>query len=227
MIAQESKTVSCSYCGSDFSKPLYRIREYEKMGWRVFCSDDCQWSAKRTSVEVRCSFCGELFLKTPSEVAKSKTGNSFCSKGCAVSYNNSTNPKRKALEKTLCEVCSSPVKTRRARVCSSKCRGDKIHKDYIDLWKAGLESGSSSSGVHRQVRRYLFERHGHSCSDCGWSAVNAYTGLIPLTVHHVDGDWTNNVESNLQLLCPNCHSLTPNFGSRNKASTKRKDSFRS
>ena len=23
-------------------------------------------------------------------------------------------------------------------------------------------------------------------------------------------------ESNLQLLCPNCHSLTENFGSRNK-----------
>ena len=30
---------------------------------------------------------------------------------------------------------------------------------------------------------------------------------------HIDG---NNEESNLQLLCPNCHSLTPTFGALNK-----------
>ena len=36
---------------------------------------------------------------------------------------------------------------------------------------------------------------------------------IPLEIHHIDGDCTNNKMENLQLLCPNCHSLTSNFGS--------------
>ncbi len=30
----------------------------------------------------------------------------------------------------------------------------------------------------------------------------------------------NNSEDNLQLLCPNCHALTENFGSRNKNSKR-------
>ena len=30
----------------------------------------------------------------------------------------------------------------------------------------------------------------------------------------------NNSEENLQLLCPNCHSLTENFGARNQNCTR-------
>lgn len=30
----------------------------------------------------------------------------------------------------------------------------------------------------------------------------------------------NNKEENLELLCPNCHSLTDNFGALNKNSTR-------
>ena len=39
-------------------------------------------------------------------------------------------------------------------------------------------------------------------------------------MHHIDGDCTNNKMENLQLLCPNCHSLTSNFGSLNKNSKR-------
>lgn len=38
---------------------------------------------------------------------------------------------------------------------------------------------------------------------------------INLQVHHIDGDRTNNELTNLQLLCPNCHSYTDNFGIKN------------
>ena len=34
---------------------------------------------------------------------------------------------------------------------------------------------------------------------------------IPLELHHKDGDHRNNNITNLQLLCPNCHSLTDNY----------------
>lgn len=39
---------------------------------------------------------------------------------------------------------------------------------------------------------------------------------LTLQIDHVDGDPTNNVESNLRFLCPNCHSQTKTFGARNR-----------
>lgn len=52
------------------------------------------------------------------------------------------------------------------------------------------------------------------CERCGlhtWQDVQ-----IPLELHHIDGNHINNNLANLQILCPNCHALTPNYGSRNK-----------
>lgn len=67
---------------------------------------------------------------------------------------------------------------------------------------------------------YLKEKYNNSCQICGWNKVNPFTGLVPLQIHHIDGDCLNNKEENLQLLCPNCHSLTDNYGSRNKNCTR-------
>jgi len=41
-----------------------------------------------------------------------------------------------------------------------------------------------------------------------------------LNTHHIDGDSQNNALINLQLLCLNCHGLTPNYGAKNKNSTR-------
>lgn len=41
------------------------------------------------------------------------------------------------------------------------------------------------------------------CENCGFIAVNK----CQLDVDHIDGDADNNVESNLQTLCSNCHRL--------------------
>lgn len=40
---------------------------------------------------------------------------------------------------------------------------------------------------------------------------------IPLELHHKDGNNKNNCLSNLELLCPNCHSQTENFRGKNKS----------
>lgn len=39
---------------------------------------------------------------------------------------------------------------------------------------------------------------------------------LPLEIHHIDGNRLNNSLDNLQILCPNCHSQTPNWRSRNQ-----------
>ena len=70
------------------------------------------------------------------------------------------------------------------------------------------------------IRQYLIDKY-NGCQICGWNEINPTTGKTPLEVHHIDGDCTNNAEENLQLLCPNCHSLTPNSGALNKGNSKR------
>jgi len=38
---------------------------------------------------------------------------------------------------------------------------------------------------------------------------------IPLELHHLNGDRRDNRIENLQVICPNCHSITDNHGVRN------------
>lgn len=54
---------------------------------------------------------------------------------------------------------------------------------------------------------------GHKCESCG---LEEWKGrLIPLEVHHIDGDELNSELNNLQILCPNCHALTDNYKGKN------------
>ena len=58
------------------------------------------------------------------------------------------------------------------------------------------------------IKAYLFEKYNNKCAACGWSKINKYTGNIPLEVEHKDGNYKNNKEENLILLCQKCHFLT-------------------
>lgn len=66
---------------------------------------------------------------------------------------------------------------------------------------------------HKLKKRILKDKiFPHQCMKCH---LSSWLGEpIPLELHHKDGDNTNNLKNNIELLCPNCHSLTPNF--RNK-----------
>ena len=106
------------------------------------------------------------------------------------------------------------------KYCSPNCQCEYQYKKYIERWKNGEESGVIGKyDMSKYVRKYMLEKAGNKCEKCGWNKVNPATGKIPLQIHHIDGDCTNNKEENLQVLCPNCHSLTENFGSRNKNAT--------
>jgi hypothetical protein len=52
------------------------------------------------------------------------------------------------------------------------------------------------------------------CSEC---SLRSWQGQpIPLELDHIDGNNKNNKLSNLRLLCPNCHALTPTYRSKNR-----------
>jgi hypothetical protein len=64
------------------------------------------------------------------------------------------------------------------------------------------------------LKKILVKERGHRCERC---RRTMWLGEpIPLQAHHVDGDRTHNVRTNLLLLCLNCHGLTGNWRGRNK-----------
>lgn len=79
--------IKCDFCGREFEKPVNKVNESRKKGWKLYCSPECRNKAKK--IRCTCSYCGKELWKTPSEIARSKTGNTFCNKSCACSYNNS------------------------------------------------------------------------------------------------------------------------------------------
>ena len=61
----------------------------------------------------------------------------------------------------------------------------------------------------KNTQQPLIALRGRKCERCG---LEEWMGQpINLEVHHLNGDRSDNDLSNLQLLCPNCHSYTPTF----------------
>lgn len=162
-----------------------------------------------------CKFCGK-------ELSYEKRDNDFCSHSCAASYNNKgvCRHGQPTPNHSYCLNCGKEIKPGR-QYCNNKCQTEYKRNLYIQRWKNGQETGVvGENDVAAAVRKYMFEKHNNSCEICGWNIINPYTGLVPLQIHHIDGDCKNNKEENLQLLCPNCHALTENFGSRNSNCTR-------
>lgn len=58
----------------------------------------------------------------------------------------------------------------------------------------------------------------HQCECC---RLTEWMGKpIPLEVHHIDGNRTNNTIENFALLCPNCHSFTDSYRGKNSRKDK-------
>lgn len=89
-----------------------------------------------------------------------------------------------------------------------KPRGYK--KPIEELLVKGYVS-SSCDLKKRLLTAGILEYHCYS-EDCGISIWK--DKKITLELDHIDGDNTNNMLSNLRLLCPNCHSLTKTWRGR-------------
>ena len=116
-----------------------------------------------------------------------------------------------------CIYCKKSCNSYSRKFCSHDCQWKYEYDNYIIRWLNGEETGNrKNSTISRNVRKYMFKLHDSKCELCGWNIINKYTNRIPLNVHHIDGNPLNSIPENLQLLCPNCHSLTSNYGRRGK-----------
>jgi hypothetical protein len=53
----------------------------------------------------------------------------------------------------------------------------------------------------------------HKCEKCELTVWN--NKPIPLELNHIDGNRTNHVLSNIELICPNCHAQTATYRGKN------------
>lgn len=173
-----------------------------------------------------CAFCGK-------PLSYNERHKKFCNSSCAASYNNTRRPRRYKTRQIVendqilvvrdygvCLYCGTPLK-HRGKYCNNTCMGkhrsETTYKQKITQWKNGtLQKTTYGYGsVITCIKKYLFNKYNYRCAKCGWGEINPYTGRLPLEVHHIDGNWQNNTEDNLVILCPNCHSLTSNYKASN------------
>lgn len=77
-----------------------------------------------------------------------------------------------------------------------------------------LQKGIIYSSDSLRKRLIKSELKKNECELCHISGED-----ISLELHHINGDHYDNRLENLQILCPNCHSKTPNFRNRNQSNT--------
>ncbi len=116
-----------------------------------------------------------------------------------------------------CLQCGTETARAIHKYCSNVCQMEYQHRVFIEKWQAGIETGINNVGVvKKQIKKFLREKFQNKCCICGWAEINPKTGKVPLVADHIDGNWQNNTEDNLRLICPNCDSLSPTYGALNK-----------
>lgn len=147
----------------------------------------------------------------------------FCSRNCSAHFNNAKRITYNIKHYYTCKQCNNNYNSKwNKNFCSHSCYVDFRYNQHIKNWKSGVIKGWTGKTIrlNKTIRLYLFKKFQNKCCKCGWHEINPSTNNIPLEVNHIDGDATNCQEENLELICPNCHSLTPNFRNLNKNSKR-------
>lgn len=120
----------------------------------------------------------------------------------------------------FCERCHKQLTSeqRHNTYCSKECAILAAKEKKINDWLNGsFDAIKGKDQLSKTIRDYLIQKSNYSCELCGWNKINPVTQKCPLEIHHIDGDYRNNQQDNLQVLCPNCHSLTDNYKALNSS----------
>lgn len=134
-----------------------------------------------------CSVCKKAIYRRPFQIQENKKG-VFCSNAC---YGFSCRREKP------CDVCKKPILAGlNRRTCSKSC-SNKSRKGI----RYGLERPYDKVKDQRTIKKKILDMRGAECERCKFNIVEV------LQVHHKDRKRNNNKSSNLEILCPNCHSI--------------------
>ncbi len=150
---------------------------------------------RKNTVLVECAVCCTQVLSRKDQLRK------YCSRECSAEG-------RKDEIEARCGYCGRRVKKARSKFLKSKsglvfC--SREHKDWaqrLDSQIREIQPPHYGDGRTTYRERALRE-YGPKCRGCGYCELEGM-----LDVHHLDGDRSNNILSNLIVLCVFCHALT-------------------
>jgi hypothetical protein len=175
----EKKCLNCS--------SIFYVKPHRK-DTAKYCSRRCLGLKSRVEVSANCEICNKHFTHISSRSNKAK----YCSRPCyykSVSIRSSEKYTPFKVE-ISCQCCSKKFFSysyHNRKYCSTKCS----HK------REDFKSG------YKQARAQM-KKLG-LIDQCNRCAFNAHKNI--LGVHHIDRNTDNNDFSNLEVLCPNCHSI--------------------
>jgi hypothetical protein len=143
----------------------------------------------------------------------------FCSAKCARGF--STKNKRKEINNKVSKKLKG--RTNFATVSKGTEAYEKWKSSIAETWKNKNEKRKQEIMQNKpfcdwprpMIWDRVFDDQDGKCRNCKNS--HWMGELITLELEHIDGDSSNNKRENVELLCPNCHSLTPTWRGRNKA----------
>lgn len=168
---------TCKHCSTIFTVPEYR------KDTAIYCSRKCLALDARVQLTSECAECGSQFTHIASRANKAK----YCSPTC---YHKAMS--KKGTVEYECAHChkkflSSPSHKRKycSKACVNKSTKETFKPKFTTVRKAMLTRGLLNQ-----------------CERCGFDQFPQILG-----VHHKDRNRDNNDMSNLEVLCPNCHSI--------------------